>query len=193
MLEEGRVDSGDVEVGGESEHAAEEGAGVLEKAGGGEGGGGDLGTGTVLRDDGKGALFHPLDDVKTGAGVAVACDESVGRRPRSGRVGNLFTSDGGVVKEQAFRQREQFGFFADVEGGGGSPAKPLGDVSRGFLGKRRRRDDLLFQYRCVVCDPDLCEVGNRCRFLGFRFLHHRGSSIAFMFDCYSRFTYISER
>ena len=191
MLEDGRADGGDVEVAGESEHAAEEGAGVLKKAGG--GGGGDLRTREVVRDDGKGALFHPLDDVKTGAGVAVAYDESVGRRPRGGRVGNVFASDGGVVKEQAFRQREQFGLFADVEGGGGSPAKSLGNISRGFFGKRRRRDDLLFQYRCVICDPDLCEIGNRCRFLGFRFLHHRGGSIAFVFDCCRRFTYISER
>ena len=122
FLEDGRADGGDVEVAGESEHAAEEGAGVLKKAGG----GGDLGTRAVVRDDGKGALFHPLDDVETGAGVAVSCDESVGRSLRSGVVGNLFTSDGGVVKEQAFRQRKQFGLFADVEGGGGSPAKPLG-------------------------------------------------------------------
>ena len=76
-------------------------------------------------DDGKRAPFHPLDDVETGAGIAVSGDEGVGRRSlMSGLVGELFTSDAGVVKEQAFGQCEEFGVFADVEGGCGAPAEP---------------------------------------------------------------------
>ena len=85
-----------------------------------------------MRDDGKcgAASFHPLDDVETGAGVAVSCDESIGWSllVTGFVVGKVLTSEGGVVKEQAFRQCEQFGLFADVEGGCGAPAEPFGGI-----------------------------------------------------------------
>ena len=88
--DDGRVNGGDVKVAGESEHAAEEEACVLKA-------GGDRST-RAVGDDGKSASFHPLDDVETGSGIAVSNDEGIGRRSlRTGLMGEVFTSDGGVV------------------------------------------------------------------------------------------------